>query len=88
MKGALAQENAQENAQKRHEELSDEEKIIVLIRNDPQMTRNELAVKLNISPGAVKKGWINLRRLEESNIGVRQKQQVGCAETMISMPRW
>ncbi len=30
-------------------------KIIILISNDPQMTRNELAVKLNISPDVVKR---------------------------------
>lgn len=62
LKGAPAQEIAQETAQERYEELSDEEKIIVLIRNDPQMTRNELAVKLNISPDAVKRRMDKLKK--------------------------
>ena len=66
LKGAPAQETAQEIAQEiareRYEELSDEEKIIVHIRNDPQMTRNELAVKLNISPDAVKRRMDKLKK--------------------------
>ena len=70
LKGASAQETAQETAQEiaqeiareRYEELSDEEKIIVHIRNDPQKTRNELAVKLNISPDAVKRRMDKLKK--------------------------
>ena len=63
LKGAPAQETAQETAQERFEELSDEEKIIVLIRNDPRLTRNELAVKLNISPDAVKRRMDKLKKV-------------------------
>lgn len=63
MKGASAQETAQEIAQEKYDELSDEEKIIVLLSNNPQMTRNELAVKLNISPDAVKRRMDKLKKV-------------------------
>lgn len=63
LKGASAQETAQEIAQEKYDELSDEEKIIVLLSNNPQMTRNELAVKLNISPDAVKRRMDKLKKV-------------------------
>ena len=63
LKGASAQETAQEIAQEKNDELSDEEKIIVLLSNNPQMTRNELAVKLNISPDAVKRRMDKLKKV-------------------------
>ena len=63
LKGAPAQETAQETAQEiiqeKTEGLTDEERIIILLSENPQMTRNELASRLNISPDAVK------RRLEK-----------------------
>ena len=62
LKGAPAQENAQETAQEKYDELSEEEKIIVLLSNNPQMTRNELAEKLNISPDAVKRRMDKLKK--------------------------
>ena len=62
LKGAPAQEIAQETAQERYEELSDEEKIIVLIRNNPRITRNDLAVRLNISSDAVKRRLDKLKK--------------------------
>ena len=62
LKGAPAQENAQETAQEKYDELNDEEKIIVLLSNNPQMTRNELAEKLNISPDAVKRRMDKLKK--------------------------
>ena len=45
-------------AQETFDTLTDEEKIVILLINNPRMTRNELAEKLDISSDAVK------RRLE------------------------
>ena len=58
LQGKTAQETAQEIAQETFDTLTDEEKIVILLINNPRMTRNELAEKLDISSDAVK------RRLE------------------------
>ena len=54
----LQGKTAQETAQETFDTLTDEEKIVILLINNPRMTRNELAEKLDISSDAVK------RRLE------------------------
>ena len=55
----LQGKTAQETAQETFDTLTDEEKIVILLINNPRMTRNELAEKLDISSDAVK------RRLEK-----------------------
>ena len=55
----LQGKTAQEIAQETFDTLTDEEKIVILLINNPRMTRNELAEKLDISSDAVK------RRLEK-----------------------
>ena len=55
----LQGKTAQETAQETFDTLTDEEKIVILLINNPRMTRNELAEKLDISSEAVK------RRLEK-----------------------
>ena len=55
----LQGKTAQETAQETFDTLTDEEKIVILLINNPLMTRNELAENLDISSDAVK------RRLEK-----------------------
>ena len=58
MKGASAQETAQETTYK----LTYEERIITILSDNPQTTRNELAIKLNISADAVKRKLDKLKK--------------------------
>ena len=62
LKGAPAQETAQETAQENSKRLTDEEIIINLLSENPKLTRNELANKLDMSPDAVKRRLEKLKR--------------------------
>ena len=55
MQDAPTQESAQESAQEITDRLTDEERIIILLNENPRMTRNEISQRLGISSDAVRR---------------------------------
>ena len=62
LKGAPAQENAQETAQEITSNKPIEDKIIRLLEKNPRMTRKDLSQTLNISTDAVKRKLEKLKK--------------------------